>query len=133
MRIRRATSWDLSTTATFSVPAFIRDELYQFTNPFAARYPDDFRRYYLRKHRQRNVLAGYVFWVATLDSASVPEEREVEHMGAQVHDARMKHDSDEKVVGYAIWRRYGKSEEAKRWQSQTWAECMEPTNLQRLP
>ncbi|KAL8647044.1 MAG: hypothetical protein Q9210_005790 [Variospora velana] len=130
MRIRRATPGDLSITSTFSVPSFIHDELYQFTNPFAARYPEDFRQYYLRTHRQRNVLPGYVFWVATLDPADLPEERGVENMEAQVDDARMKHDHDEKVVGYATWRRYGESEEAKRWQLQTWAEWLESSLLQ---
>lgn len=123
MRIRRATPGDLSTTATFSVPAFMHDELYRFTYPFAARYPEDFRQYYLRKHKQRNAQPGYVFWVAILDPADEAEEHAPKQKAAQVDDAPLKGVGDEKVVGYAIWHRYGQSEQAKCWQSQTWAEC----------
>ncbi|KAI4176996.1 MAG: hypothetical protein LQ348_005904 [Seirophora lacunosa] len=133
MRIRRATPGDLSTTATFSVPAFIHDELYRFSYPFAARYPEDFRQYYLRKHKQRNAQAGYVFWVAILDPADEAEEHAPKQKAAQVDDAPLKSVGDEKVVGYAIWHRYGQSEQAKSWQSQTWAECRKSRWEERSP
>ncbi|KAL9012644.1 MAG: hypothetical protein Q9173_002599 [Seirophora scorigena] len=130
MHIRRATPRDFSTTATFSVPAFIHDELYRFTNPFAARYPEDFRQYYLRKHKQRNALPGYVFSVAILDPADQAEEHAPKQKAAQVDEAQQRNDGEDKIVGYAIWRRYGESEQAKSWQSQTWAEWFESSLLQ---
>ncbi|KAI4115348.1 MAG: hypothetical protein LQ338_007869 [Usnochroma carphineum] len=123
MRLRRATLRDFPTTATFSVPAFINDGLYRFTNPFAPQYPDDFRKHYLRRQKQRNVLPGFVFWVAVVDPSDGAEEDRKEQEAAQLDDSQTGQAGTEKVVGYAIWRRYGCSETAKRWQAQKWAEC----------
>lgn len=124
--LRPATLLDHPTTATFSVPAFLNDELYQFTNPSASQYPQDFRQHYLRRHRLRSVLPAFVFWVAVEDASGDVDKHATGQDASQSDHSQWGHGSVEKVVGYAIWRRYGDSEQARRWQTQTWAECRGP-------
>ncbi|KAL8628297.1 hypothetical protein Q9189_005988 [Teloschistes chrysophthalmus] len=74
MRIRRATSLDFPTTATFSVAAFHDDELYRYTNPYIGQHKDSFRRYFLRRQRLRNNSPGYVTFVALVDPSQPTDE-----------------------------------------------------------
>lgn len=126
MRIRRAVSSDFPVTATFSVPAFANDELYQFTNPFISQYPEDFRQHFLQRHRQRNVLPGHIYWVAVVDSSEGVDEHGIKQEAALTDCGQTPYRDEDKVVGFALWRRHGASKEARKWQTQTWAEC---TNL----
>lgn len=119
MYIRRAISSDFPTLATFSVPAFVDDELYQYTNPLATKYPADFRKHFLRRLKQRNVLSGFVTWVAVEDGSDEPRDTVKEEVVQQ----GSSHSCEGEIVGYAVWCRYGTSEVAKRWQEQSWVEC----------
>ena len=118
MHIRRAIPSDFPILATFSVDAFINDELYQFTNPHVTKYPDDFRESLLRRLKQRNATLGYITWVAVED-------------GSDGSLDGVKTGEPGEIVGYAMWRRYGDSERAKAWQKQSWAQCMEWEILSR--
>lgn len=117
MRIRRAEPSDFPTTATVSVDAFSNDELYQYTHPYAARYPSSFRNSFLRRYKLRNVLPGYIIWVAVMEEVDSLDKL------APVGRGQASKGPAETIVGYAIWRRYGESREAKRWQKQSWSEC----------
>lgn len=125
MRIRRAVSSDFPITASFSVPAFLDDELYRFLFPFAAQYPEDFRNFFLQRHRQRDLLPGQIYWIAVLDPTDGLKAHWVGHHDEESVDRKQAENHEGgRVVGFALWRRYGDSEEAKQWQTQTWAECM---------
>lgn len=127
MYIRPAKPSDFPTLATFSVDAFIDDELYQYTNPFAKKYPENFRSYFLRSLKQRFAQPGFIGWVAVNDTNEehiLNEESRQE--GSTSTDA-------EEIIGYAFWRRYGKSEVAKGWQVRSWSQCTHLGNyLKRL-
>ncbi|KAL8760503.1 MAG: hypothetical protein Q9184_003323 [Pyrenodesmia sp. 2 TL-2023] len=124
MHIRRAVASDSPTTATFSVPAFLNDELYRFSSPFAAEYPEDFRNFFLQRQRRRHVSPGQIYWVAVLDQIDEAKASGIgQENAAPENRSHKEHQEGDKVVGYALWSRYGDSEEAKRWQKQTWAEC----------
>ncbi|KAL9024481.1 MAG: hypothetical protein Q9196_006487 [Gyalolechia fulgens] len=121
MHIRRATALDFPLLASFSVPAFINDELFKYTNPFASKYSEAFRGYFLRRLKQRNAQPGFIVWVAVNDADELPvtEESSTQEDG--------NHVGAEEICGYAVWCRYGKSEAAKGWQGQTWSEWLEYT------
>lgn len=124
MHLRCAVPSDFPTTATFSVPAFLNDELYRFSSPFAVQYPEDFRNFFLQRHRRREVSPGQIYWVAVFDPIDEVKAHGVGQENAAPEDRSQKeHQKGEKVVGYALWSRYGDSEEAKKWQKQTWTEC----------
>ncbi|KAL8853029.1 MAG: hypothetical protein Q9221_002059 [Calogaya cf. arnoldii] len=69
MRIRRAVASDFATAASISVSALAKDELYRYTNPYAGQEPSSFRDFLLRRVKLRNVLPGYVIWVAVTDDS----------------------------------------------------------------
>ncbi|KAL8937639.1 MAG: hypothetical protein Q9216_004330 [Gyalolechia sp. 2 TL-2023] len=119
MYIRRATTLDFPTLASFSVDAFSNDELYQYSNPFATKFPEDLRGHFLRKLKQRNALPGYVVWVAVNEADVEPAANLVSTEEASSATGR------EEVLGYAVWYRYGRSDAAKRWQGQSWSEWLE--------
>ncbi|KAL8726130.1 MAG: hypothetical protein Q9181_006167 [Wetmoreana brouardii] len=127
MRIRRATPLDSPTAATFSVPAFLTDELYQYTHPYAAENQISFRDFYLRRFKLRQVSPGYVVFVAIAESSD-DREKYRPNEAADPHDnmgsLQGECSTEEEVVGYAMWYRHGDSEEAKRWQTQSWAEFL---------
>ncbi|KAL6720921.1 hypothetical protein ACLMJK_000020 [Lecanora helva] len=112
MHIRDVIPADFSETASMSVDAFWDDELYAYTNPLRAQYPNDFRDLFLRRHRLRYWSSGYIFHVAVTD------------------DGDQDHISGGKVVGYAIWSRRGTSDLAKAWRKQTLRGYLESALLQ---
>ncbi|KAL9131693.1 MAG: hypothetical protein Q9217_000434 [Psora testacea] len=97
MHTRPARPSDFSSIADISVICFWNDELYNFTNPYKASYPSDFRYYFLRRCHLRYWTPGYVYQVAVTDE------------GDEGYAGK------EKVVGFACWFRHGEGEEAKRW------------------
>lgn len=117
MYIRRATALDFPTLASFSVPAFINDELYQYANPFATKYPEAFRGHFLRRLKQRNAQPGFIVWVAVNDADQGPAAKEF-----STQDGNSRAGAEE-ILGYAVWCRYGGTEAAKVWQGQSWSEC----------
>ncbi|KAI4169698.1 MAG: hypothetical protein LQ343_005520 [Gyalolechia ehrenbergii] len=107
MYIRRATALDFPTLASFSVPAFINDELYQYANPFATKYPEAFRGHFLRRLKQRNAQPGFIVWVAVNDADQGPAAKEF-----STQDGNSRAGAEE-ILGYAVWCRYGGTEAAK--------------------
>ena len=97
MHIRPATLADCSTAATFSVPGFENDELFEWLNPRRAEYPEDFRCFFLRRYHMRYWSPDHVFYVAVTD------EQDHEWSG------------ESQVVGYAIWQRRGDTQAARAW------------------
>ncbi|KAL8691730.1 MAG: hypothetical protein Q9224_004108 [Gallowayella concinna] len=86
MHIRRAVNSDFPTTAAFSVAAFSKDYLYQCTHPYAVQNPTRFRNYFLRRQKLRNLLPGFITWVAIID-----EEDDQGETGLRgVHEAVIK-------------------------------------------
>ncbi|KAL8647908.1 MAG: hypothetical protein Q9226_006233 [Calogaya cf. arnoldii] len=122
MRIRRAVASDLATAASISVSALSTDELYRYTNPYAGQEPSSFRDFLLRRLKLRNVLPGYIIWVAVTDDVEdLKEGAPNRELGSET--GRRGKRPREQVIGYAVWYRHGKSAEAGRWQMQSWAEC----------
>lgn len=124
MYIRRAVSSDFPTLASISVDGFIDDELFQYVNPYSRKYPDSFHGYFLRRLKQRFAQPGYVVWVAVNDDGK-------EHAASENSKQEGgNHTGDEKVVGYALWRRYGESEVAKGWRTQSWSQWLEDSLIE---
>ncbi|KAL8725444.1 MAG: hypothetical protein Q9166_007338 [cf. Caloplaca sp. 2 TL-2023] len=130
MRIRRAIPSDFPTAASFSVAAFANDELYHFTNPYAAQNPSSFRDCFLRRLKVRNISPGYIIWVAVIADLDALEDDTLGGEPTHVEMVRTSTITDEKVVGYAIWVRHGQSAQAKKWQTQSWSEWLESRLLQ---
>ncbi|KAL8926557.1 MAG: hypothetical protein Q9208_002884 [Pyrenodesmia sp. 3 TL-2023] len=101
MHIRRAVPSDFPTTATFSVPAFLNDELYRFLFPFAAQYPEDFRNFFLQRHRRREVSPGQIYWVAVLDPIDEVKTHGVGQKDAAPEDQSQKEPQEEDKVAEA--------------------------------
>lgn len=106
MYLRPATLADFSATASMSVDAFWNDELYVYTNPWRAQYPDHFRDLFLRRHRLRHWSPGFVFQVVETDEGD------------------KGHRPGGTIVGYAVWERRGTSDAAKAWRKDTWRGCI---------
>ncbi|KAI4101048.1 MAG: hypothetical protein LQ339_005276 [Xanthoria mediterranea] len=64
MRIRRAVTSDFHKAASISVAAFAKDEIYQHRYPYSGEQQASFRGFFLRGLKLRNVLPGYITWVA---------------------------------------------------------------------
>ncbi|KAL9579279.1 MAG: hypothetical protein Q9212_005202 [Teloschistes hypoglaucus] len=130
MHIRRATSFDFPTTATFSVAAFQDDELYRYTNPHIHHYQDSFRRYFLRRQRLRNNSPGYITFVALAEPfQTTNKDAAKERVGDAAQGGRSR-GSCEEVAGYAVWYRHGTTEAARSWHTQSWGEWFESILLQ---
>lgn len=122
MRIRRAVASDFPTAASISVAAFAKDELYQYRYPYAGQQQSSFREFFLRRLKLRNVLPGYIIWVAIANESQdlkdgVPDQA----LGSET--GRTSEDPGETVIGYAVWCRHGQSAEARSWQTQSWVDC----------
>jgi len=102
MHTRRATQADASAIADIAVLCFWEDELYDFTHPYKKQYPADFRNAFLRMQAIRFNSPGWAVHVAVTDQDD----------GGSA--------SPGQVVGYSSWIRRGTSEEAKRWQQDTY-------------
>lgn len=109
MHIRPFQPEDISAAASIAVSCFSDDELYNFTNPHKAQYPDDFRAHFVRRLRLRYWTPGYVFYVAVTD------------------DGDQGHEEGGRVAGFAVWQRTGNSAEAMRWQQQSIRSCSQRT------
>lgn len=122
MRIRRAVTSDFPKAASISVAAFAKDELYHYTNPYAGQQQSSFRGFMLRRLKLRNVLPGYITWVAvTTEIQDLQDGAPDQEVGSE--RGRRGEEPDETVIGYAVWNRHGKSAAARGWQTQSWAEC----------
>ena len=105
MHVRAATPTDFSATASISVACFWEDELFNFTNPYKAQYPEHFRALFLRRQHMRYWTPGFVFQVAVTDEGDEG------------------HEEGGEIAGYAVWSRVGKSEEAMKWHKQSIQSC----------
>ncbi|CAL8585009.1 hypothetical protein XPA_010589 [Xanthoria parietina] len=124
MRIRRAVTSDFPKAASISVAAFAKDELYHYTNPYAGQQQSSFRGFMLRRLKLRNVLPGYITWVAvTTEIQDLQDGAPDQEVGSE--RGRRGEEPDETVIGYAVWNRHGKSAAARGWQTQSWAEWLE--------
>ena len=105
MHMRPFEPADSSATASISVDCFWKDELYDFTNPYKAQYPDHFRALFVRRVRMRYWTPGFVLYVAVTDEGDEG------------------HEEGGLVVGYVVWYRLGKSKEALKWHEQSIQSC----------
>jgi hypothetical protein len=80
---------DTPAVATIADDAFHQDELFQWLYPYYDKYPNDLRRWWLIRLKQRLNEPGVHVFVA---------------------------EQENEVVGYAIWRRVGEDSEAEKWQ-----------------
>jgi GNAT superfamily N-acetyltransferase len=87
--------YDLPHAATVSANAFKTDSNCNCLFPRLHDYPDDFRNFFLRRHRKRLNQSGVVARVAVIDDHDPLEEGT--------------------VIGVAIWERLGDSEVAQAW------------------
>ena len=94
---------DFSTTADISLYCYWQDELYDFTNAQKKRYPSHFRDSFLRRHRLNHNSPRFAFCVAVTD------------------EGESGHTEGGRVIGYAIWYRYGTSEQAQRRHKDTYS------------
>ncbi|KAI4262073.1 MAG: hypothetical protein L6R42_002742 [Xanthoria sp. 1 TBL-2021] len=121
MRIRRAVASDFPTAASISVAAFAQDELYQYRYPYAGQQQSSFRDFFLRRLKLRNVLPGYIIWVAvTKESQYLKDGAPDQALGSET--GRTSEDPGETIIGYAVWCRHGRSAEAGSWQTQSWVD-----------
>ena len=105
MHIRPVEPIDFSAIASIAVDCFWKDELYDFTNPYKEQYPEHFRAHFNRRHHIRYWTPGFVTYVAVTDEGDEGHEKG----GA--------------VIGYAVWCRLGKSNEALKWHKDSIQAC----------
>lgn len=123
MRIRRAVTSDFHKAASISVAALAKDEIYQYRYPYAGEQQSSFRSFFLRRLKLRNVLPGYITWVAvTTEFQDLKDGAPDQEVGSET--GGWGEEPDGAVIGYAVWNRHGQSAGAKGWQTQSWAECM---------
>ncbi|KAL8678737.1 MAG: hypothetical protein Q9186_004928 [Xanthomendoza sp. 1 TL-2023] len=132
MHIRRAVNSDCPTTAAFSVAAFSKDYLYQCTHPYAVQNPTRFRNYFLRRQKLRNLLPGFITWVAIID-----EEDDQGEAGLRgVHEAVVKEGTNtvlERVQVDPEYQRCGIGIELISWGLSQAAEEKVPVTLTTSP
>ncbi len=122
MRIRRAVTSDFHKAASISVAALANDEIYQYRYPYAGEQQSSFRGFFLRRLKLRNVLPGYITWVAvTTEFQDLKDGAPDQEAGSET--GGWGKEPEEAVIGYAVWNRHGKSAGARGWQTQSWAEC----------
>ena len=130
IHVRPAQLSDFPQTADIALAGFSQDELFDFTNPYKDKYPQDFRDWHFRQHRLRYWLPGFVVQVAVLEDTDTEdhEAQTVGGVGEKESGSSGNRDGEragEKVVGFAIWYRFGESEVVKkRWRWKGWRACM---------
>ncbi|CAO1602504.1 hypothetical protein XANCAGTX0491_006114 [Xanthoria calcicola] len=128
MRIRRAVTSDFHKAASISVAALAKDEIYQYRYPYAGEQQSSFRSFFLRRLKLRNVLPGYITWVAvTTEFQDLKDGAPDQEVGSET--GGWGEEPDGAVIGYAVWNRHGQSAGAKGWQTQSWAEWLESVLL----
>ncbi|KAI4232420.1 MAG: hypothetical protein LQ349_005029 [Xanthoria aureola] len=116
MRIRRAVTSDFHKAASISVAALAKDEIYQYRYPYAGEQQSSFRSFFLRRLKLRNVLPGYITWVAvTTEFQDLKDGAPDQEVGSET--GGWGEEPDGAVIGYAVWNRHGQSAGAKGLES----------------
>lgn len=97
MRVRPITRDDVTQVGAITFASFRNDEALRWLYPRLDQYPDDLRRYQIKRLRSRLVGLGQLGFVA------VTEEGDLDWNGKS------------EVVGYAFIVRVGDDEAAKKW------------------
>ena len=108
MHLRPMMSSDVPDLATMAAETFVKDELFRFITPHAAKYPSDFRYMMLHRYKQRFQTTGIHSLVCVSDQDDAPfPASSVAEDSVSFKSETPSQEQGERLLGYIFYQRKG--------------------------